>query len=135
MTEETNELKAAYAALLLRSPKEAFKAAMLLFPGETSRALKVSNEWPMDSFVIREMARLEKAGYSGVPSKIELVMKIWAIVEDERGAKNPAWAIAAKDKIAAGKLCADILGYIAGNEIIEDDEDTQKIPVYKVVDK
>jgi len=135
MTEETNELKAAYAALLLRSPKEAFKAAMLLFPGETSRALKVSNEWPMDSIVIKEMARLEKAGLNGLPSKNELALKIWEMVEDDRGSKNPQWAIAPKDRIAAGKLYADIMGFIATNEPLEDDEDTQKIPVYKVVDK
>lgn len=135
MTEETNELKAAYAALLLRSPNEAFKAAMQLFPGETSRALQISNEWPVDSFVIKEMARLEKAGLNGLPTKNELAMKIWEMVEDKRGSTNPAWAIAPKDRIAAGKLYADIMGFIAGTELPDDDEETQKTPVYKVVDK
>lgn len=56
MTDEQNQ-KAAFAALLLREPQP-FKAALMIFPDNTNRALRIANEWPNDPEVKAEMDRL-----------------------------------------------------------------------------
>ena len=74
-----HELKKQFAKQLLRFPKEPFKAALLVFPTNTNRALKVANEWTLDPEVIDLKDQLiEELGEEAfLPSKAEFARKVW----------------------------------------------------------
>lgn len=99
------ELKAQYARLLLKVD-DPFKAALHLFPDNTSRALRVANEWPNDPEVVAAQAELldEDGEISFLPTKAAFARKIWDRMEEER--------IAPEDFAKLGKLYADVRGFI-----------------------
>lgn len=49
--EQINLLKEQFAALLLKEPSEPFKVALIIYPDDTNKALKVANTWPNDPVV------------------------------------------------------------------------------------
>lgn len=104
MTEE--ELKAEFAKLLLKTPNDPFKAALLLFPDNTSRALRVANEWPADPEVMAAQAELleEDGELAYLPTKADFARKIWDKMDEER--------LAPEDFAKLGKLYADVRGFI-----------------------
>jgi hypothetical protein len=75
------QFKLAFAAQLLKigkNPNEAFKAALVIFPDDTTLALKAATQWVDDPIVIAEKERLLGDGgeESELPSKTELLKEI-----------------------------------------------------------
>jgi hypothetical protein len=73
--------KLAFAAQLLKNgnaPNEAFKAALIIFPDDTSLALKAATQWVNDPIVIAEKLRLGDglSDEEKLPSKAELLKEI-----------------------------------------------------------
>ncbi len=103
MTDE--QLKAEYAKLLLKIT-DPFKAALQLFPDNTSRALRVANEWPTDPEVVAAQAAFldEDGELSFLPTKADLARNIWDRMQNER--------ICPDDYAKLGKLYADVRGFI-----------------------
>jgi len=99
------ELKAEYARLLLKI-SDPFKAALQLFPDNTSRALRVANEWPTDSEVIAAQAELLEEGgeLSFLPTKADFARHLWDKMQEER--------LSPEDYAKLGKLYADVRGFI-----------------------
>uniref|UniRef100_A0AAU6VZR6 Terminase small subunit n=1 Tax=Pseudomonas phage Pavpe01 TaxID=3138545 RepID=A0AAU6VZR6_9VIRU len=95
--------KAAYAAFLLKE-RDPFKAACMLCPDDTGRALWHATNWPNDPEVLAEMERLrnspDKLGQ--IASKFELARFYWDLAQDSK--------LDAKDRIAA----AEKYGAVAG---------------------
>jgi len=104
MSEE--ELKAEFARLLLRTPEDPFKAALMLFPDNTSRALRVANEWPADPEVIAAQAAIveDEGEMSFLPTKADLARSIWSRMQGDR--------ICPEDFAKLGKLYAEVRGFI-----------------------
>lgn len=98
------EEKAAFAALLIRYPKEPFKAALELWPLDVSLALRRSNEWPNDKAVLAELKRLRNEGddMEMLPGKSELAIEVWNKMQD----------CSADDFAKLAKLYAELRGYI-----------------------
>jgi hypothetical protein len=73
------ELKRKFAELLLKYPKEYFKAALEIFPDNTSKALRIANEWINDSEVIQFQNEIlaEKDELEFLPSKAELCRDVY----------------------------------------------------------
>lgn len=99
------ELKAEYARLLLKI-SDPFKAALQLFPDNTSRALRVANEWPNDPEVMAAQADLldEDGELSYLPTKADFARNLWDKMQEDR--------IAPEDYAKLGKLYADVRGFI-----------------------
>jgi len=129
MTDDEMKDKAAYAAFLLQCQDNAFEAALKLYPGDTGRALRVSNFWPMDAFVIEERARLSLNAIEYLPTKADLAILTWNIAKD--GTKH-----CTKDRLAAAKLYGEIMGYVAATAApVEPERPPQTAPVYKIVNE
>lgn len=97
------ELKAAFAASLLREPNP--MQAALLVVDDTAEALRMAMEWAHDPYVTQEVARLRDAGEAEalLPSKAEAAYLAWQM------AKAPGET---KDRIAALKLFGDFMDYL-----------------------
>jgi hypothetical protein len=100
------EYKVEYARQLLKTPKDPFKAALVLFPNNTNRALRVANEWPQDIVVRNAQNELiENEGeLAFLPTKGELARSVWDRMQSE-------W-VATDDFGKLGKLYADVMGFI-----------------------
>lgn len=96
------EEKGKFAELLLKHPNDPFKAALILFPDNTNRALMVASQWPFDSEVIAARNELNEDDF--LPSKADLARSIWERMQNER--------LTADDYTKLGKLYADIRGFI-----------------------
>jgi hypothetical protein len=112
---ENEELsKTAFAALLYRQPGvKPFEAALSLFP-DTGVALRVSQEWPGDKFVLSELARFageDSAQENYTPGKEDLCKEVWEWVA---GAKSSQLTF--DERIKAAKLYAEL------NEMIKKPE-------------
>jgi hypothetical protein len=75
------ELKLAFAAQLLKigkNPNEAFKAALVIFPNDTSLALRAATSWINDPIVLAEKVRLtEDVGEEEfLPSRTDLLTEL-----------------------------------------------------------
>lgn len=94
------ELKQQFAKLM-RSEGEPFKAALLLFPDDTPKALRIAYEWPKDEIVKTALEELRNET-SGVPTKAELMAHLWKRLEH------------CEDKAIApiSTLLANLAGYV-----------------------
>lgn len=103
-SDNISEEKRSYAALLIKE-REPFKAALLLFPEATNRALWVSNNWPNDPEVVAEKERLLKEGAANAHllSKTDLARDIHERMQV---------VTKADDYVKLAKLYAEVLGYI-----------------------
>lgn len=103
-TDET-ALKDKFAELLLRTPNDAFNVAVQVFGSDTMRALQISQEWPLDFYVMQKQADLlaEQGDDAFLPSKAELARRIYTVGDTSTDAK---------DKLAAYKLYAEVRGFI-----------------------
>lgn len=116
MTDATNnetEEKAAYAALLLKE-RDPFKAALLLFPANVNRALRVANEWPSDPEVKAEQTRLtqDDGELAFLPGKGELARDIWNRMQGTTLANGQTIAPTPEEYAKLAKLYADVRGFI-----------------------
>ena len=104
---EEAEHKTAFAAELLKTPADPFRAALAVFPTNTNRALWVANYWPSDAFVTAEMGRLtgEHGELAFLPTKAEAARKAWDMAASEK-------FIDYDDRIKALRLFSEICDYI-----------------------
>lgn len=80
-----NELKAAFAALLLVEKNNAFGIALRMFPadpetGHMGKALHVAHRWPDDPYV-KECMTNSIASEDHLPSKDEAILLLWADIK------------------------------------------------------
>lgn len=105
--------KAAYAALLLKE-RDPFKAALLLFPNNTNRALRVANEWPNDPVVKAEQTKLTEGDgeLSFLPGKAQLARDIWDRMQGTTLAGGVVIPPTPEEYAKLAKLYADVRGFI-----------------------
>jgi len=120
--------KTAYAALLYNQPGvNPFQAALTLFP-DTAVALRVSQNWPRDEFVLDEIARFVGADSTAenyIPTKEDLLKKIWGWID------GPTSGLMSFDeKIKAAKLFAEIGSMIARPEPVKPADSTVNHKVF-----
>lgn len=105
--EELLALKERFAELTLREP-DAFKVALVLFPNDTGRALRIANEWPNDPQVkeIRQsFVDAEEDGETAfLPSKADACRLAWNIARDADKFTE--------DRLKALRLYGEMRGYI-----------------------
>lgn len=112
MADDDQLQKAAFAALLLKEPQP-FKAALLLFPENTNRALRVAHEWPTDPEVQAEMNRLltEEAD-SLLMTKPQFLMALEQRMKGVTYADGTNVPLNTEDFVKVAKLYADTRGFI-----------------------
>lgn len=126
--EEQEREKTAFAALLYRQPGvNPFQAALTLFP-DTAIALRVSQTWPKDEFVLDEIARFAGADSTAenyIPTKEDLLKKIWSWID------GPTSGLVSFDeKIKAAKLFAEIGSMIQKPEPVKPQDSTVNHKVF-----
>lgn len=109
-TESAEELlarKEQFAELSLRE-SDAFKVALVIYPNDTGRALRVANEWPNDAQVQafrQSFIDAEEDGETAfLPSKAEAARLAWNIARDADKMTE--------DRLKALKLYAEIRNFI-----------------------
>lgn len=107
--DEEQQLKAAFAAALLKNPQDLegrFKAALSV-TADTGQALLMANKWVTDPFVVAEQKRLvemsEDGGLDFIGTKADFAREV---LDTARG----AWDLDAKHKFY--KLYAEARGFI-----------------------
>ena len=103
---EDEDLKRKYAELLLKTPEDPFKAACVLFPTNTNKAVWVSDNWSLDEDVLAFQNELltERDEESFLPSKSEFARKIWQKMNNTH--------VDVDDYTKLGRLYADVRGFI-----------------------
>jgi len=125
--EDERELKLRYARLLAAHPERAGQIGYDVFPGPENygRALQ-AQVWQHDPIVRAELERLQDAGEADVllPTKEQFAKEV---LDTGRAAGDP------KDKVAAFKLHAEVMGYMpkAGVNVNVDNR-SQTIKVLRV---
>lgn len=109
-TETVEELlakKEQFAELSLREP-DAFKVALVIFPNDTGRALRIANEWPNDEQVKafrQSFVDAEEDGETAfLPTKAEACRLAWNIARDAEKMTE--------DRLKALKLYGEMRGFI-----------------------
>ena len=113
--ENEDELKQAFAMLLLKTPSDPFKAALSLFPNNTNRALWIAQNWPADILVLksqREIIDEDDGELSFLPTKADFLGLVWDKMNTE--------FIDNEDFAKLGKLYADSRGFIKKPETLID---------------
>jgi len=107
--EAEKEQKDRFAEALLRTPTDPFRAALTVFGNDTATALRISNLWPYDLYVLQRQAELlEQFGPDEyLPTKQQVARRIYEV--GENAADN-------KDKLAAFKLYAELRGFVPKGE-------------------
>lgn len=128
---ENEELsKTAFAALLYRQPGvKPFEAALSLFP-DTGIALRVSQEWPIDAFVLSEVARFageDSAQENYTPGKEDLCKEIWSWVAGTERHK-----LTFDERIKAAKLYAELNEMIKKPEPIKQETNFMQFAVAEI---
>lgn len=121
-------LKLAFAKLFLKM-NDPFKAALQLFPEDTSKAVKMAMEWPKDALVVAEMSTLqdedETDGLEFLPSKAEYARQVWESANEEN--------VPHEERTKRLKLYGEIRGFIekAGAKVEVNDNRQNNIMVIK----
>lgn len=99
------ENKAAFAAFLLESPADPFKAAQKLCPDNTGVALWVATNWANDPEVMTIVNGLkgDPKNLSSIASKYDLARLYWDMAQDTK--------LDAKDRIAAAEKFGAVAEY------------------------
>lgn len=103
------EEKVKFARLLL-SEKDAFKAALLLYPDDTSHALWVADNWANDEEVLAYVATHDSI--DALPSKTQLARDIWERMQGIALSNGKISRPTADDYVKLAKLYADVRGFI-----------------------
>jgi hypothetical protein len=106
MTEqETIKLKHEYAANLLRTNDDPFKAGFATTPN-TGIALQMARDWPNDPVVLAAKAKLllSEGAKTYLPTKEVQAKDIYAIATDSKYAVD--------DRLKAHRLYAEVMSYI-----------------------
>jgi len=118
---DETEHKSAFAAELLKTPTEPFKAALAVFGNDTGKALYVATHWPVDSFVLSETSRLkeEQGELAFLPSKADLARSLW-----ER-AHGQNFRTSHDEFVKLTRLYAEIMDFVPK---IQKDDSKTKLP-------
>lgn len=98
--------KELFAELLLKEPAEPFKVALIVYPDNTSRALRIAREWPQDE----EVKALQKSIVDAegempfLPTKAEAARLAYSIANNDR--------LITEDRLNALKLYCSVRGFI-----------------------
>jgi len=106
MWAEEKAQKDEFAAEWLRQP-DPFKAALsIVGPANVGRALQISSQWVLDSYVLtRQKELIEEFGEDYfLPSKAVIARKVLEVHENAK---------TSFDKLAALKLYAEVMGHIS----------------------
>jgi len=108
---DEDTLKDAFAAELLRTPNDPFKAAQKIV-GNTIRALQMSQDWPTDVYVLkRQVELIEEFGEDNfLPSKLTLARRIYELGETTTASIS--------ERLAAYRLYADLRNFIEKPSLI-----------------
>lgn len=103
---DTDKLKKEFAAQLLRNDGDGFKAAFAVCGSDTGLALQIGREWPKDTAVLAEQARLltTSDAKTFLPSKEQQARDVYAMATDQLKA--------IEDRLKAHRLYAEIMGHI-----------------------
>ncbi|HEX2242719.1 MAG TPA: hypothetical protein VHK27_05615 [Gammaproteobacteria bacterium] len=103
--EEILAKKERFAELLLRE-NEPFKVALVLYPDDTGRALRIAHEWPTDPQVkaFQQSAIDAEGEITFLPTKADAARLAWNMARDE--------GKFTEDRLKALKLYAEIRGFI-----------------------
>lgn len=106
--ENEQALKLAFAASLMRSPDDPFKAALAVIDASRNAgpAMYAANYWPFDPDVKAEVERLreEKGELAFLPTKADLARSLWEKAHGERTSND--------DFVKIARLYAEILDFI-----------------------
>lgn len=119
MTDDPTESEAAaFAALLLKTPTEPFKAAIAMFPDDTRRALWVANHWVSHPGVLaaNEIIKEQQGEFAGLPDKVELSRKIWERMQGTVTHDGRVIPPVADDFVKLAKLYAEVRSFISKPE-------------------
>lgn len=113
-TDKEDENKTAFAVEFLKSPNDAFKAALNVFPSDTGRALRAAHEWPKDAFVLAEQERLSSEHGEGafLPTKSDLSRAIWERLTPTEGVNR----VSHDDFVKLARLYAEVRSFIVKPE-------------------
>lgn len=124
--ERTKQLKLAFAGALLRD-KDILKAAIAIYPADNdlAKAIRISNEWPNDPYVVAEMDRLlkEKGPEGFLPTKAQVAAEFYKIGTDVMTRKQ--------DRIKALDSYSAIMGFIQKPSTGES-EGEQRLPTFVI---
>lgn len=103
---DETEQKRQFAAALLKTPNDAFKAAITVFGDDTSTALSIYLRWSQDPEVIGYMRELEEemGELHFLPTKAQLARMAYEIGQDSK--------LHVEDRLKALRLYADVRGFI-----------------------
>lgn len=82
-----------------------FKAALVIIPNDTGKALRISTEWPQDEYVLELRAEIvaSEGADAFLPSKDELAQQVYL---------DTLTARVFEDKLKGYRLYAEIRGFI-----------------------
>ena len=126
--EQEEKDKLAFAGFLLDCKNDAYTAALKLYPSNFQLALKISNIWPIDPFVVEARARIGAERAGGDPNSVVeyLDREARRIIEDSQ-------RYAAKDRLAAMELLAKLRGVINAEPVDPNKHELPPEPSYRVV--
>ena len=103
--DDVKGLKLKFAEALLRSPENAFTAALQVFGSDTGRAIFVSTTWINDPIVLSEQSRLlqSKGAQAFLPTKDAYAREVWKQATNER---TPI-----EDRTRLLALYGDVMGF------------------------
>lgn len=107
---DERELKSHFADEFLRRPTDPYTAALQVFKGDSIKAMRAASEWPRDTFVKNEMARLLALNgeMAYAPSKFDTAMLLWNRINRRY--------IEDKDFIKGVEVYAKLTGQISDDE-------------------
>lgn len=110
--ESVSEEKAAFAALLLRH-RDPFKAATILHPDNTNRALWIAAHFPKDAEFLAIMEKMQESidPMDLLPGKAELAQSIWDRMTGKLDDGKKGY-VSADDFGKLAKLYAEVRGFI-----------------------
>ena len=125
--ENEDALKLAFAAALLKSPTDPFKAALSIITSSTVHALHAANFWPNDAAVKAEVERLkaEEGELSFLPNKADLARSLWERAHGERTSNDDFTKIA--------RLYAEIMDFVPKQARVSVDAKNSNGATVKVV--
>lgn len=106
MSNDETTLKQAFAAALLRSPNDPFRAALQVFGSDTGRALRASQQWVLDSEVVScQVKLLEEYGEEQfLPDKLALARAVFELAQNPNKPTD--------ERLKAYELYGKIRGFI-----------------------
>ena len=126
---DEERLKKEFAASLLKTPNEPFKAALAVFGSDSMAAMHAANYWVHDATVKAEQDRLiEELGEAAfLPSKAQIARELYELSQKERLSQTD------KLRIDALNSYAKLMGWITDSAKINNNVKAEKGASVQVV--